>query len=260
MNQYYDSEIDMPASLGAHEAHVWYAWTDRCSTPALLDYYRSLLNVQEQERLSRLAFDHLKTEYLLTRTLCRTSLSRYASIAPQDWSFRTNAYGRPEIETPAAPPDLRFNLSNARSLVACIVTRGCEAGIDVEEVNRKTETLSIAEHVFSAVELSGLKALPQAQQRQRFFDLWTLKESYIKARGMGLSIPLDQFSFVLADPKIDISFASALPDTATEWQFSLHHLSEHHTMATSVRHGKQPELTLHISEVIPQMPALQKRA
>ena len=252
MNRSERNAVDIPMPLGAHEAHVWYAWTEHCSTPLLLDRYRAMLSDDEGVRLSRFASDYLKAEYLLTRALCRVTLSRYAKVAPAEWIFRRNAYGRPEIATLGAPPNLRFNLSNARSLVACIVSKDCAVGIDVEEVNRSGETLSIADHFFSATELEGLRALPKAMQQQRFFDLWTLKESYIKARGRGLSIPLDQFSFVLHEPDIRVKFASSLSDMSADWQFELRHLSADHTMAISIHRKNLPNFIVSFREVVPQ--------
>lgn len=238
---------------GAREAHVWYAWAEQCSAPRLLERYRALLNREERERLDRYAFDYLRLEYLLTRALCRTTLSRYADVHPGDWTFCANRYGRPEIAGPAGVGGLRFNLSNARSLVACVVTRDADAGIDVEESNHAGDLLSIADTVFSPSERAQLRALPQALQRQRFFDLWTLKESYIKARGMGLSLPLQKFSFDVGAPAIGISFAPEMAQDAAHWQFALQRLGPCHTLAVSMERGDGPDFSVSMREVIPEL-------
>jgi 4'-phosphopantetheinyl transferase len=237
---------------------VWYAWTERCCTPARLAWYQSLLSGDERLRLDRFAFEHLKHEYLLTRALCRTTLSRYADVLPAAWSFRANTYGRPQIVDCEASLSLRFNLSNARTLVACIVARDIEVGVDVEEVDRGGEVLNLADHYFSDFELRALRALPSSQQNRRFFELWTLKESYIKARGMGLSIPLDQFSIALdavpaADMQrpISVSFSARIADTANDWQFRLFAPSDRHLMAVSLRRGDVPHLRVRVMETIP---------
>jgi len=237
---------------GAHEAHVWYAWVEQCADPRLLERYRALLSREERERLGRYVFDYLKREYLLTRALCRTTLSRYADVHPADWTFCTNRYGRPEIAGPAGATGLRFNLSNARSLVACVVTRDVDAGIDVEESNHGGDLLSIADTVFSPYERAQLLALPPELRRQRFFDLWTLKESYIKARGMGLSLPLQQFSFDVGAPRIGIAFAAEMAQDAAHWQFVLEHLGPDHTLAVSVERGGGPDFSVSMRQVIPE--------
>jgi 4'-phosphopantetheinyl transferase len=246
--------VEIPAprlALPAGEAHVWYAWTTACNEPGLLAYYRSLLTEAERARLERFVFDYLKLEYLVTRALCRTVLSAYADVPPAGWRFGANAYGRPEIAVPAAPQRLRFNLSNARSLVACVVTDEVDAGIDVEDLHRRGETVSIADHYFSPSELRTLRSLSPERQRYRFFELWTLKESYIKARGMGLSIPLDQFSFQPEETPIRIAFDPRLADVPSDWQFQLYRPGEHHLMALSIRRALQPDFRISLREVVP---------
>src|SRR6185295_18612851 len=121
---------------------------------------------------------------------CRTTLSHYAAVDPTAWQFARNRRGRPEISGPLGVAPLRFNLSNTAGLIACLVTLGVDVGVDVEDTHRRGETVRIANRFFSASEVAALEALPPERQRQRFFEYWTLKESYIKARGMGLAIPL----------------------------------------------------------------------
>jgi 4'-phosphopantetheinyl transferase len=240
------------APLRRDEAHVWYAWTEQCAKEGLLDVYSTLLDDFERERLRRLAFEHLRVEYLVTRALCRLTLSRYAPIAPAAWAFRCNAYGRPEIDVPGAPQGLRFNMSNVRSMVACVVTLDADAGIDVEETDRSGETLSIANHYFAPSEVRDLSALPESDRRRRFFEYWTLKESYIKARGMGLSIPLEQFAFAIDDGSIRISLDSRLGDNEAQWQFALRAPSERHLLAVGVLRAGSGHVQLHVNEVLPQ--------
>jgi 4'-phosphopantetheinyl transferase len=237
--------------IGPSQAHVWCAWTASCDQPDLLESYRALLNEAERARLERFAFDYLKLEYLVTRALCRTTLSHYASVAPTDWRFRLNQYGRPEIDMPGWQTNLRFNLSNARSLVSCVVTRDVDVGVDVEELDRRSETVAIADHYFSPSEVEALRELPLPQQRQRFFEYWTLKESYIKARGMGLSIPLEQFSFHLDGGPIRITFDKAIRDDPAHWQFLLHRPSERHLLAVGIDHKGMGSFRVDFRETVP---------
>ena len=239
-------------ALAPGEAHLWYAWTERSCTPARLALYQSLLVDEEIARMERFRFDHLKQEYLLTRALCRLTLSRYVDVPPKAWRFGANEFGRPQIVAPLAFESLRFNLSNVPSLAACLVARDIEAGVDVEETDRSEEVLDLVDRYFSESELLALRALPQSRQRRRFFELWTLKESYIKARGMGLSIPLEQFSFELEQAApIRIGFSSVLLDVASDWQFQLIEPSNHHLMAVSLRRGDGPDFRIKVTETIP---------
>lgn len=246
-------------ALTEQDAHVWYAWTAACESPALRERYRALLQPDEAERLESLASDALKLEYLVTRALCRTVLSAYVpAIAPQQWRFVANAYGRPEIDTAVAGgvPPLRFNLSNAGSVAACVVTRSADAGIDVEEIARRCDTEGIAAAYFSASEQRALLALPASQRRERFFDIWTLKESYIKARGVGLSIDLALFSFDVSRASIRVRFEPDAADDARDWQFALPDIGAYHRMALGIRRASRAPLRISLREIVPMRDAL----
>lgn len=240
------------AQLSPGQFDVWYCWTRECLDSGLEDYYRSLLTEDELARMQRFKFEYLRHEYLITRALCRITLSRYAKLHPADWRFRANAYGRPEISGRHAESGLRFNLSNARSLVACVVTAAADVGIDVEEVDRPGETVSIADRFFSRAELDTLRTHPLEYQRQRFFELWTLKESYIKARGMGLAIPLEKFSFTVG-PQIGIRFDPTIDDDAGNWHFELHPLGQRHMMAVCAGRSAASNCRINVRHCVPGM-------
>jgi len=148
-----------------------------------LDRASALVTAEERARHDRFFFEPDRLQYAATRSLARVMLSRYAPVAPRDWVFREGPHGKPAIAGPEGAPALRFNLSNTRSLVACAVTLDHEIGVDVEEIDRPGETVTIAERFFSPSEVAALRALPAGEQRERFFEYWTLKEAYIKALG-----------------------------------------------------------------------------
>jgi 4'-phosphopantetheinyl transferase len=240
------------------EVHLWYLVPDAIAgaadPAALLAAYDRLLTPAERARRDRYLFEHSRSEYLLTRALVRSTLSRYAPVPPAAWAFRENTYGRPEIDPAvhAAQRDLRFNLSNTRGLVACVVARDLEIGVDVEDTERGGQTVAIAERFFSPREAAALHAVPEAEQTSRFFDYWTLKEAYIKARGMGLAIPLDQFSFLLdAGAPIRIAFDPRLGDDAAAWQFAQFALTPGHRVSAAVRRGAGPDVRFVVREAVP---------
>lgn len=234
------------------EAHLHYIATDEVTSPELMAAYLRLLAPDERARRDRYRFDRNKREYLLTRALVRTVLSRYADVSPAAWEFRANEYGRPEI---AAPEHawIRFNLSNTEGLVAILVARDVEVGVDVEDVNRHGETVAIADRFFSPIEVAALRAQPEARQTARFFDYWTLKEAYIKARGMGLAIPLDQFSFLIDEgAPIRIAFDPRLADDPATWQFDQFALTNKHQTSAAVRRGAgAPDVRFVVRKTIP---------
>ena len=123
----------------------------------------------------------------------RTALSQYHPLVPEAWRFQLGPYGKPTVD-----PDcnLRFSLSNSPGLVVCLIAQGAEVGVDVEPYERAGEIAEIASGVFSPLELAQIEVLDHRQILDRALSLWTLKEAYVKARSMGLSLPLNKFSFL----------------------------------------------------------------
>jgi hypothetical protein len=105
-------------------------------------------------------------------------------------------------------PDLRFNISHTDGLIACAVTIGREVGVDVE-TRRPSLLHDVAGRHFAPREVSDLRSLPELEQDRVFFDYWTLKEAYIKARGFGLALPLGDFAFKLNPPDAPASLVRA---------------------------------------------------
>lgn len=243
-------------SLPPGEAHLWYVLEDQVKEPLLLSRYEALLAPEERVRRDRYRFEKNRHEYLLTRALVRTVLSRYEPVAPAAWTFSANAHGCPAVATPEPARWLRFNLTNTAGLVACLVARDRDVGVDVEDVERHGETVQIADRFFSPVEVAELRAQPEARQRARFFDYWTLKEAYIKARGMGLAIPLDHFSYLLAEGRpIGIAFAPELPDDPAAWQFAQLRPTPRHLVSLALRRKDEPDLRVVVRRTIPLLPS-----
>ena len=238
--------------LDGAQVHVFLTEPEQVTDGATLLAYDALLAPEERTKQRRFRFAIDRHDCLVTRALVRTTLSRYAPVDPAAWRFELNRYGRPHLVPGQCDPDLRFNLSHTRGLIACAVTIGQEIGCDVESLQRSGETVAIADRYFSSSEIKALRALPQERQRERFFEYWTLKESYIKARGMGLALPLDQFSFLLdGGPPIGIAFDPRLGDDEHLWQFELRRPTEGHMLAIGVRRGRGPDLDVRITRTIP---------
>jgi len=212
----------MQAMLELHPDRIdlWFTHVHDIVDPDLLLQYRQLLTPLELQAQQRFHFEKDRLRYLLTRAMVRTVLSRYATIAPQDWTFAANAYGKPSIANEhALAQTIAFNVSHTGVAVVMAVSASGPLGVDIESLKRKAP-VELAQAYFAPTEAAALAQLPADQQAQRFFQYWTLKEAYIKARGMGLSIPLDQFSFDFAPPA-GLRFATdpGLGDEAAQWQF-----------------------------------------
>lgn len=238
----------LPLSEG--EVHVWLVEPEAVPEP-LLAAYAALLDDGERERHRRFHFERHRRQFLVSHALVRVMLSRYAAVAPEAWSFVTSAHGRPEVRREGGAR-LRFNLSHTDGLALCAVTVGADLGADVEDSERPGESVSLAEHCFAPSEVAALRALPASQQRERFFEYWTLKEAYIKARGLGLSLPLAHFAFHLApgtEPRI--SFDARLPDEPEAWRFVPLRPSARHFGALAVRRPRELPLTVRCWRTVP---------
>jgi 4'-phosphopantetheinyl transferase len=222
--------------LPFNAVHVDLVQTANTAALEKLESYKALLSKDEQDRMARLVFDRDRRAFLITRALVRTMLSRYAGVAPADWRFIANVHGRPEIlDRPPGAPDLRFNISHTDGLIACAVTIGREVGVDVEHINRHL-THDVAGRFFAPNEVTDLRTLPDEDQRRVFFDYWTLKEAYIKARGFGLALPLGDFAFKLRPPgPPEITFEPSLEDDPSTWQFMQDWPTPQHRLGLAVR-------------------------
>jgi 4'-phosphopantetheinyl transferase len=234
--------------MNEDEIEIWYVFSDHVSDPELLSRYEALMSPEEKSRRDRFMQEKDRHQHLIARALVRTTLSRYVDVPPQAWTFMPNRYGRPEISGPVETL-LRFNLSHTRGLVACAVAWDREIGVDVENVERHGEYVHLAQRFFAAREAAHVAALPTDQQKDVFFQYWTLKESYIKARGMGLALPLGDFAFRLEEP-ITITFSGSITDDPSNWRFHRLRLGEHHKMALAVGSGNE-EVRITLRETVP---------
>jgi 4'-phosphopantetheinyl transferase len=231
-------------------------WTVHQGSPevhARLAAYESLLTDDERRRAGRFLHAADRGRFVIGRALARTMLSRFADVPPRDWLIVIDEHGRPELaDRPAGASDLRFNLSHTDGLVVCALTIGREVGVDVEDVRRRV-THDLPERFFSTREVADLRALPPDEQDVAFFDYWTLKEAYIKARGLGLALPLGQFTFVRTPERAPrIGFAPELHDDPASWQFAQFWPTSHHRMAVAVRRFGG-DLPIVVTDVVPEV-------
>lgn len=214
----------------------------------------TLLTDEELARAARFvrAVDH--DTFVIARALVRTTLSAYGPTPPRDWRFETNTHGCPfVVPAQAGTPRLTFNLSHTHGLVALAVTRGRLVGVDVERVDRVLRE-DVAGRHFAPEEVHDLRALPAEAQPRAFFEYWTLKEAYIKARGMGLAIPLADFAFTLAPPAPPtIRFVEGFDDHAGRWQFWQAWPTTEHRLALAVtRDAEDQALPVILTETSPE--------
>ncbi len=221
---------------------LWCAYPEDASTEAVTERCANLLSEIERARWQRFHFDQHRHEYLTTRALARFALSHYRPVAPEAWHFELNSHGKPSVD-----PDcgLRFNLSNSPGLVVCLIAQGPKVGVDAEPSERAEKIAELGSEVFSPQEIAQLATLHGAEKLDRVLSLWTLKEAYAKARGEGLTLPLNGISFLFDDAGgVCLQLAASLSDESLRhWHFCL---LDHagHKIALMAATAKAPKLQL----------------
>ena len=217
--------------------HVWTAIVTQDTAPPS-DEAVALLSADESARARRFRRPEDRLLFTQAHVAVRHTLSRYAPIPPQDWSFETGEHGRPEICTVDAHPGLRFNLSHTPGMIAIVVNRSFDAGVDVEGIGRVADLAATSRTSFSKAERAALMALPSVGRPLRFTQTWALKESFVKAMGTGLTTPLRCFSFDVSAPaSIGFDCSPDVDRSPSAWSFTVSEPTDDHVLATASRLG-----------------------
>ena len=228
-------------ALSEEEAHLWLVRPDDIRDEKRLEGYQGLLSPDEKRQYDRFHFDRHRHLYLVARALVRTTLSPYLDGPPESWTFERNAHGRPEVAPLHDACGLRFNLSHTSGYAGLVVTRTVDCGFDVENTGRLADPMTLVERFFASREVAGIRAMPAGERVSGFFRHWTLKEAYIKARGMGLALPLDGFWFDVRDESaVRIGFEPKITDDPGIWQFHYERLETTHFLAVALRSAEKP--------------------
>ncbi len=231
---------------------LWCVHLDQIADLALWNAYRDLLSPEETGREQRFTHDEPRRQFLAGRALLRTALSQYTGVDPRRLEFQCNRYGKPALKTMDDPP-LEFSLSHTRGLVVCAVAMNDAVGVDVEGDRPDLAPLEVARRFFAPAEAAWLAELPPEEQRAAFFELWTLKEAFVKARGVGMAMPLADFSFSLSgDGSATIAFARPGDERPGNWQFRRFRLAADYQLALAVRRPAAQRSEIMIREAVPR--------
>lgn len=199
--------------LPDNDVHVWRVPLNQSSHRTVLSF--EVLSSAERAKAARFHFNKDRNQFIQARAALRFILGEYLNADPGTLEFCCGPQGKPALANGHADSSLRFNLSRRDGLALIAVSRGREIGVDVELVRADLPVLQIAETSFSAAELAMLRGLPDTSRVQGFYNCWTRKEAYVKARGAGLSFPLQQFdvSLIPGDPAKLLSVRDDLDKT-----------------------------------------------
>jgi 4'-phosphopantetheinyl transferase len=240
------------ATLQNGACQLWY-WQLEALPPALLERAIPFLSDGELARYHRYRVNEPARTFLAARFLLRSLLSAYGALDPREWRFAANPWGRPYILNPdPACHELVFNLSHKPGMVTCLAGWDRRLGVDVEDTSAsRTYWLQVADRFFSPSEVAKLHQLPPDRQPNRFFELWTLKEAYIKARGRGLSLGLSAFSFSPEHYRATVQFDAGFDDDPARWDFRFFRPDAKHLIATAVSRTPSGEAPIAMADAAP---------
>ncbi len=229
--------------LPAGTIRVWFA--DLRALGGRLERLRALLTPDEIDRAERFTMERLTNRFILRRGLLRVLLGRCAGQAPERLRFDYGSHGKPAL---AGGPS--FNLADSEDSVAIAVAAEGRIGVDIERLRDIDSADGIADRFFHANECAALRALPPERRDEGFLLAWTRKEAFIKAAGLGLSMPLDQFA-VAVTPGAPVAVLSIGPElrdaagTAGDWSLFDHRVLPD-TVAAVAAHGAGWTVQTHL--------------
>jgi 4'-phosphopantetheinyl transferase len=202
--------------MDGDDVHVWRI--DLKQTESNTRSLARLLNEDETSRAGRFYFPKHRDRFIVARGVLRLILGRYLEADPAQLRFSYSPYGKPSLRGKYSASELQFNLAHSHEAAVYAFTLRRQIGIDIEYMRADTSGDEIAERFFAATEVAALLALPPEQRTAAFFNCWTRKEAYIKARGEGLSFPLGDFAVSLApgEPAALLSVVGA-PQETSRW-------------------------------------------
>jgi 4'-phosphopantetheinyl transferase len=224
--------MSAPASWpAAGDAYVFAADVAALAAqPDRTDRWLDWLTPAEQARFDRFRRDEDRLLFLCGRGMARELVGRALGVAPDAWAWSEGPHGRPGIAGHDA--GVRFNVAHSAGLVVCGLARGGEIGVDVEDRERGPIDRALVRRYCSPAEAVDIESRNGAW-RDRFLEYWTLKEAYLKARGLGIALPLASLDFSLDGDAARLSCLPPLTDSSAGWVFALFRPSSRHVAAVA---------------------------
>jgi 4'-phosphopantetheinyl transferase len=229
----------------------WYVHADAMTPNEALERFEHCLSTDEKDTHDRFVFESDRHSYLLSHVLVRLALSHYLSLPPKCWTFRRGLHGKPSLSGPTEIP-MKFNLSHTTGVAVCGVTVGREVGVDVEALPARANMREVAARFFSKPEVELVQKLTPEESDQRSLELWTLKESFVKALGLGLSLEPNLFGFAFdsgGTPRLE--FTTGVGEPLQDWRFARLTLRSSYTAAIALQDARSLNLVLHAIELVP---------
>ncbi|MDF1654919.1 MAG: 4'-phosphopantetheinyl transferase superfamily protein [Coxiellaceae bacterium] len=198
-----------------------------------LPQYLNTLSTAEMGRADRFVNQQLRDSFALAHGWLREQLAGYLHVTPAELQFDSNQYGKPFLVS----GELQFNLSHSKQRVALAITKSSDVGIDIQHHDTKVELAAIAKRFFATEEAAWFERAPDNEKLSVFYKIWSLKEAYMKAVGMGMSLPLSSFAFgenaagdveLVREPKeaLPVAWRISCFDTIADYAMAVVHSTE----------------------------------
>jgi 4'-phosphopantetheinyl transferase len=201
--------------------HVWRVQLPESDASPFPPSEIDVLHADEIDRAWRFRSEELKRHFVRCRSALRMILASYLSCAPAELRFEYGEHGKPMLRSTTrgfGPLSPHFNLSHADRLALVAVTLDCPIGVDVERVRSFADADRLAQRFFAPREYAKYTTLAGAARHAGFFNCWTRKEAFVKARGEGLSLPLQSFEVTLEPHEpARVIHVEPHPGEAEEW-------------------------------------------
>jgi 4'-phosphopantetheinyl transferase len=223
---------------------LFFCDTSSVTAPGLLSRYRDLLEPAETARLDRFRFEKDRHSFLVSHALLRTVLSEFTGTDAASLQFVAGEHGKPFLRSSRlqSSASLAFNLSHSGSYAVVAVCRGPGAlGVDIEFHRGERRFAELSRRYFADSEIRALDAEPGHAMMGRFYDIWTLKEAYLKARGTGLQLPLEDFAFDFSADRVDFHARPGLDDCPQRWRFWCARFPGEFSVALALESEEPPE-------------------
>jgi len=221
-------------AIWQNEVHIWRA---RLDMPWSWTFDEAL-SLEDRTRADRFKFESDRRKFCAARASLRLILSRHLGVKPNRIQLETGEFGKPFVADKNLAQGLRFNLSHSHQLALISITREREVGVDIEFMRSDFVTEEVASHFFSPSEVAEFRSVSPELRTRSFFNCWTRKEAYIKARGEGLYCPLDQFDVSVAPDKPAMLLESRVdPADVRRWIFNDIHVGDRYAATVAVENN-----------------------
>lgn len=155
-------------------------------------YYWQLLDKNEQDKASRFVQTIHGRRYVASHGKLRLILSEYLGLPPEKIGYAEQAFGKPLIVINGLEHEITFNLAHSGNKMLVAVGLGARIGVDIEVWNNRVDAVSVANICFAEAERCFWNGLPEGERSEFFYRLWTRKESFVKAVGVGLGLDVSE--------------------------------------------------------------------